>query len=152
MKVRTLVAQSVQFYTALWTVARWFLCPWKSLGKKTGVGCHSLLQMVFLTQVSCIAGRFFTIWATSKVTIGTDCCYNNFIPRKKPDCFNLSTTSDHHLPYSSRILYNFLLTSSIFPITLFFIQAIVFIILNTYVFNSLFLKLLSLLPLMTFIF
>ena len=27
-----------------------FLCPWDSLGKNTGVGCHYLLQGVFLTQ------------------------------------------------------------------------------------------------------
>ena len=26
------------------------LCPWDSLGKNTGVGCHSLLQEIFLTQ------------------------------------------------------------------------------------------------------
>ena len=26
------------------------LCPWKSLSKNTGVGCHSLLQGIFLTQ------------------------------------------------------------------------------------------------------
>ena len=44
------------------------LCPWDSPGKSTGVGCHSLLQGIFLTQGSnsgsCIEGRFFTIWAT----------------------------------------------------------------------------------------
>ena len=28
------------------------LCPWDFLGKNTGVGCHSLLQRVFLTQGS----------------------------------------------------------------------------------------------------
>ena len=28
------------------------LCPWDSPGKKTGVGCHSLLQGIFLTQGS----------------------------------------------------------------------------------------------------
>ena len=39
------------------------LCPWDSPGKNTGVGCHVLLQGD-QTQVSCIAGRFFTIWAT----------------------------------------------------------------------------------------
>ena len=43
------------------------LCPWDSLGKNTGVGCHLLLQGIFLTQdrtqVSCIAGGFFTDWA-----------------------------------------------------------------------------------------
>ena len=27
-----------------------FLCPWESPGKNTGVGCHFLLQWVFLTQ------------------------------------------------------------------------------------------------------
>ena len=26
------------------------LCPWDSLGKNTGVGCHALLQRIFLTQ------------------------------------------------------------------------------------------------------
>ena len=41
------------------------LCsPWKSLGQKTGVGSLSLLQGIFPTQVSCIAGGFFTSWAT----------------------------------------------------------------------------------------
>ena len=43
-------------------------CPWNSPDKNTGVGCHSLLQGMFLMQglnlVSSIAGRFFTIWAT----------------------------------------------------------------------------------------
>ena len=27
-----------------------FLCPWDSPGKNTGVGCHFLLQGIFLTQ------------------------------------------------------------------------------------------------------
>ena len=26
------------------------LCPWDSLGENTGVGCHALLQGIFLTQ------------------------------------------------------------------------------------------------------
>ena len=28
------------------------LCPWDSLGNDTGVGCHALLQRIFLTQGS----------------------------------------------------------------------------------------------------
>ena len=44
------------------------LCPWNFPGKNTGVGSHSLLQGIFQVQrsnqVSCIAGRFFTAWAT----------------------------------------------------------------------------------------
>ena len=43
------------------------LCPWDSPGKNTGVGCHFLLQGIFLTQglnpVSFFAGRSFTNWA-----------------------------------------------------------------------------------------
>ena len=38
--------------------------PWNSLGKNTGVNCHSLLQTRNQTQIWCIAGIFFTIWAT----------------------------------------------------------------------------------------
>ena len=40
---------------------------WKSPGQNTGVGSHSLLQEIFptpyQTQVSHIAGKFFTSWA-----------------------------------------------------------------------------------------
>ena len=47
------------------------LCPWDSPGKNKGVGCHALLQGIFLTQ-DCspllmslaLAGRSFTIRAT----------------------------------------------------------------------------------------
>ena len=34
-----------------------------SPGRNTGVGCHALLQGTFATQVSHIAGGFFTVWA-----------------------------------------------------------------------------------------
>ena len=37
--------------------------PWNSLGQNTGVGSLSLLQGIFPTQVSHIAGGFFTSWA-----------------------------------------------------------------------------------------
>ena len=33
-----------------WTVATRILCPWHFPGKNTGVGCHLLLQDIFLTQ------------------------------------------------------------------------------------------------------
>ena len=44
--------------------------PWNSPDKTTGMGSHSLLQGIFLTQgwdqtlVSHIVSRFFTLWAT----------------------------------------------------------------------------------------
>ena len=43
------------------------LCPWDFPGKNTRMGCHFLLQRIFLTQgsdpclhVSCLTGGFFT--------------------------------------------------------------------------------------------
>ena len=42
------------------------LCPWDSPGKNTGVGWHFLEKEILprnQTRVSCVAGRFFTIWA-----------------------------------------------------------------------------------------
>ena len=35
-----------------WTAATRLLSPWDSPGKNTGVGCHTLLQGIFLTQGS----------------------------------------------------------------------------------------------------
>ena len=50
-----------------------------SPGKNTRVGCHSLLQGTFPTQgwnqVSCIAGRFFTIWATGEAHLAYESCW-----------------------------------------------------------------------------
>ena len=38
--------------------------PWNSSGQNTGVGSLTFLQARDQTQVSCIAGGFFTSWAT----------------------------------------------------------------------------------------
>ena len=40
----------VRLFVTLWTELPRFLCPWNSPGKNTGVGCHSLLQEIFLIQ------------------------------------------------------------------------------------------------------
>ena len=44
-----------------------------SPGKNIGVACHALLQGIFQprnqTQVSCIVGRFFAVWATRESNI-----------------------------------------------------------------------------------
>ena len=48
-------AQSLQSYLTLHTCGLWptrFLCPGDSPRKNTGVGCHDLLQGIFLTQGS----------------------------------------------------------------------------------------------------
>ena len=59
-------------------------CQWNSIGQNTGVGSHSLFQGIFptqvlnprlsdWTQVSSIAGRFFTIWATREADDNLKC-------------------------------------------------------------------------------
>ena len=49
------------------------LCPWNSPGQNTGVGSCSLLQglsqFMDQTQLSHIAGRFSTIWATRETQV-----------------------------------------------------------------------------------
>ena len=40
----------VQLFLSLWTEPARFLCPWNSLGKNTEVGCHALLQGIFLAR------------------------------------------------------------------------------------------------------
>ena len=50
---RACVSRSVvSDFVTPWTVPARLLCPWNSPGKNTGVGSHSLLQGVFLTQGS----------------------------------------------------------------------------------------------------
>ena len=43
---------SCLLFTTSLTVAARLLCPWDFPGKNTGVGCHGLLQGIFLTQGS----------------------------------------------------------------------------------------------------
>ena len=66
----------VRLFANPWTVTH--LCPWDSPGKGTGLGCHALLQGIFLTQGSNLAlphGRqFFCVvfflpsWVTRELT------------------------------------------------------------------------------------
>ena len=52
--------------------------PWNSLGQNSEVGCLSLLQGDLSsqprdqTQVSCIAGIFFTSWATREIAVNIE--------------------------------------------------------------------------------
>ena len=57
----------VRLFVTLWTVTQQVHCPWDSLGKNTGVGCHFLFQGIFLTRrwnphlhVSYFAGQLFS--------------------------------------------------------------------------------------------
>ena len=46
------VLSHVQFFVTPWTVACWVALSMEFPGKNTGVGCHFLLQRIFLTQGS----------------------------------------------------------------------------------------------------
>ena len=68
----------ISLFTTPWTMPTGLLCPWNSLGKNTGVGCHFLLQEILSnpgtepkdqTQVFCTAGRLFTVWATREAPL-----------------------------------------------------------------------------------
>ena len=54
------------------------LCPWGSLGKSTGVGCHTLLQGIFLTRglnLGLLHGRqILHHWVTREVPGWLCCC------------------------------------------------------------------------------
>ena len=53
----------VQLFATPWTMD---YSPWNFLGQNIEVDSLSLLQGIFPTQVSCIAGRFSTSWVTGK--------------------------------------------------------------------------------------
>ena len=57
----------VRLFVTAWTVVHRLLCPWDFPSKNTGVGCHALLQGLFLNKrlnlcLPCLlhCRRFFT--------------------------------------------------------------------------------------------
>ena len=63
-----LVSSHVQLYVTLWTVACQLLCPWDSPGKNIEWVAIPFSKRSSWprdqTWVSCIAGRFLTVWVT----------------------------------------------------------------------------------------
>ena len=45
------------------------LCPWDSTGKNTGVGCHALLQGIFLTQELNLHLLCLLYWLVGSLTL-----------------------------------------------------------------------------------
>ena len=56
----------VRLFVTLWAVANRLLCPGDSSGKKTGMGCHALLQGIkpMSLMSPALACGFFTTSAT----------------------------------------------------------------------------------------
>ena len=69
------------------------LCPWDFSGNNTGVGCHFSSSRGssqprdpdHVSCVSCIAGRFFTYWATGEALVFLTSCF--FYPWNMPSFF-----------------------------------------------------------------
>ena len=62
-----------------WTVAPRLLCPWDPPGKNTGVGCHFLLQGIFLTRGLTLHLQHPLHWLDEppeKTLIGVNMCVN----------------------------------------------------------------------------
>ena len=73
-----------------------------SPGKNTGVGCCALLQGIFSTQVSCIAGRFFKHLRYQ----GSPIMYHLDIKGKTTYCFRLYILHLHLISFLSlNIIY-----------------------------------------------
>ena len=69
----------VQLFVTLWTQPSRLLCPWDSPSKNTGVGCHFLLQGIFLTQGS---NLHLQHWHTDSLLLhhlGSPILYSRFI-------------------------------------------------------------------------
>jgi len=52
----------VWLFATPWSIARQTAVSIEFSRQDTGVGCHFLLQWIFISCVSCIAGGFFTHW------------------------------------------------------------------------------------------
>ena len=49
----------------------WFFFPWDSPGKNNGVGCHTLLQGIFLTQRSNLQLLYLLYWQTGSLPLAS---------------------------------------------------------------------------------
>ena len=73
--ITSIVADS---FATPWTIDPRLLCPWDSPGRNTGVGCQSLLQGIFLTQVSnlCLLCLLHCRWILYPLShVGSSRCY-----------------------------------------------------------------------------
>ena len=63
-----LVCQSVSLVQLFANpVSASLLCPWDSPGKNTGMGCHSLLRGIFLTQGSNLCLLHLMYWQVNSL-------------------------------------------------------------------------------------
>ena len=104
----------VQLFVSPWTLHIKLLCPWNSPDKNTGVSCHLLLWGSSWPRnwiwVSCIAGRFFTVWATKEGFFKNWKAYYSFL-----ECY-LFFSYERHLEQNSKVVWNRIMPLSPLPI------------------------------------
>ena len=64
--VASVMSDSLRFY-GLWPTR--FLCPWDSPGKNAEVGCHAVLQEIFLTQGSNLCPLYLLYWQAGSLPL-----------------------------------------------------------------------------------
>ena len=102
------VPSHVWLFETPWIAACRLLCPWTFPGKNTGVGCHFLLQGIFLTQGSnphllcllhwqadslplshLIINPLSDIWFANIVYLSVDCLFILWIMSSDPQNFKI---------------------------------------------------------------
>ena len=83
----SVVSDSLRLYE-LWPTR--LLCPWDFPGKKTGVGCHALLQGILLTQGSNLCLLCLLRWQADSLPLapaGKPCAYSSTMGTKGSENF-----------------------------------------------------------------
>ena len=77
---RSVVSNS---FVTPWTIARRLLWPWDVPGKNTGVGCHFLLQGIFLTQGSNLRLLWLLYWQAGYLSPSPKTATTSFKTQRK---------------------------------------------------------------------
>ena len=89
----------IQLLATQWTVAHSrLLCPWVSPGKNTGVGCHFLLQGIFLTQGLKLCLLCLLLWQASSLPLAP--------PGKPHDIFVIAAQTQTKYNYPILQMWN----------------------------------------------
>ena len=80
----------------------WLLCLWNSPGKKTGVGCHFLLQGIFSTQVEILSHLSHCSLPPSQISPNYSIHLLSISPGSNPRWVNHNRQAKTPYPFSAR--------------------------------------------------
>ena len=85
---------------SFWPYGLWsahIFCPWDSLGKKTGVGCHALLQGIFRSQGSNLSFLCLLNWQVGSLPLALPGKPNKEIGKSNREVIEKSETFPERL-------------------------------------------------------